>query len=211
MKKVMFYTIVSVLALLNVMAFTGCISAGNHSEESAPAALAANFSLRECKQYVISEFEKMIIEQQEEIIETATTTVSLNYLTVTGNTINVRSDASVNSDVIAKAYGGEVYEFLSEKKSVGGDVWYKIRIHCTTGYVHSSYVQIGGNPDNVTHTPIYHTQPTAAAEESVSSSDAVTGNLPSGSDVSVTTSEASGATAINPSAITSVAVEGENA
>ena len=46
---------------------------------------------------------------------------------VTGNPVMIRSDAGLNNTVVSKAYKGDKYDYVGQKKDSTGRVWYNIK------------------------------------------------------------------------------------
>lgn len=49
------------------------------------------------------------------------------YVKVTGNPVNVRSNAGYSSTVIGKAHKGDQYTYIGEKKDSSGKLWYNVQ------------------------------------------------------------------------------------
>ena len=70
-----------------------------------------------------------------------------NVGTVNENILNVRSEHSLNSNVIGEVYDGQLLQILGTDCN-----WYKINYNSGTCYVYASYVNDSGpvHPDNIT-------------------------------------------------------------
>lgn len=69
---------------------------------------------------------------------------------VSGSYVNVRSGAGTGNGVVTVAAGGESVQILAKSYDNSGNLWYKITINGTTGYMISDYITIssdngGGN------------------------------------------------------------------
>lgn len=69
---------------------------------------------------------------------------------VTGNSVNIRKEASTSSDKVGSANSGQTFEIQSEVTGADGKVWYKISFDGKTGFIRSDLAQ---KTENTTTTP----------------------------------------------------------
>ena len=86
----------------------------------------------------------------ESVLNKESTSATMSSVTITADTLNVRSAAGTNSDKIGKVYKNATYTYLGQSKDSNGNVWYKIQYTATTaGWISSSYATVsesgGGN------------------------------------------------------------------
>ena len=61
---------------------------------------------------------------------------------VTGNPVMIRSDAGLNNTVVSKAYKGDKYDYVGQKKDSTGRVWYIIKYSGNkTGWITSQFAK----------------------------------------------------------------------
>lgn len=63
----------------------------------------------------------------------------------TGKRVNVRQEATTDSDVVAKLNKGDEVEVLDETEADGA-VWYRVRLEEGEGYVHGKYLDVREEP-----------------------------------------------------------------
>lgn len=74
---------------------------------------------------------------------------SIEYLKITGNSVNIRSRAGTNYRVVGSVKGGSIVECLGlAAKDSNGTVWYKIEHNGVTGWVTSQYAKKSSAPDD---------------------------------------------------------------
>ena len=113
------------------------------------------------------------------IVFTCGNLVNATTVEVTTETLNLREEASTDSDIVALISEGEECEVISEE----GD-WYEVRYGDYTGYVSKEYVEvIGGEAENSTgDNSVDNNENTDTNTESNEETNTVSENEPSNSD-----------------------------
>ncbi len=81
------------------------------------------------------------ITEEAPVVLPESTATSSGWLKIIGTKVNVRSGAGTSSSVVQQVNTGEWYPF-SEKKTVGENTWYCIKIGNSTGWVINTYVEV---------------------------------------------------------------------
>ncbi len=132
------------------------------------------------------------------------TIVSRADTQITMNTnANVRSEASTDASVVARVASGATLSVTGETTGADGQVWYQVSVNGATGYVRSDLASAGGGMTQEQAEQINSTTNTAATvsetdvtagtvstnakvRKGPSTTDAVVGNVKSGSQVAIT-------------------------
>jgi len=60
---------------------------------------------------------------------------------VTGDSVNIRKEASTTSEKVGSASSGQTFEIQGEVTAADGKVWYKVSVNGNTGYIRSDLAQ----------------------------------------------------------------------
>jgi len=83
-------------------------------------------------------------------VSASTTSGSSQTLTVTGDKVYIRKGAGTSYDYITTVRKGSSYTILGSQKDSSGNLWYRISINNTNGYIISTYVKVDGNSSGST-------------------------------------------------------------
>ncbi|MBQ9994301.1 MAG: SH3 domain-containing protein, partial [Clostridia bacterium] len=95
--------------------------------------------------YIISTYAKVTTTTATTTAATTTTTKpagSVQQLTITGNTVYIRSGAGSSYSAIKIAKNGDVYTVVGSVSDSTGSTWYKINVGSVIGYIGSAYVSV---------------------------------------------------------------------
>ena len=82
----------------------------------------------------------------------STTATQKKQVVITGNVVNVRSDAGTNYTKLGTAKSGNVFDYIGSKNDSKGAVWYNIQYTSSKkGWVMGSYAKLQSESDNTTN------------------------------------------------------------
>ncbi len=131
---------------------------------------------------------------------TASTTVE-NKVKITGSTVNVRSGAGTDNDVVTKVTEGSTYVY-TDTTEVDGVTWYKITVGSKTGWVIGTYAEVISGTTAATTTTTSTTEATTTTTETETTTTTTTTEATTTTTTTATTTAATTAAAAKKVQIT---------